>query len=161
MKLNWDIHELIEFGERIVDVDKFNDFMEDATKEIAKILHKMLITNTPVKTGTLKAFWQTEENYSYTVKKVDNGFEVELVNRAVYASSVNDGHYSHNQFNKGGQPYEVKHRTVPYTQGNSASTFVFGHFFVESTILQLENGRQLESLIRKQLKRWFRWCVNG
>ena len=161
MKLKWDIHELTEFGERIGNVDKFNSFMEDATREIAKILHKMLISNTPVKTGTLQAFWQTGENYAYTVKKVSGGFEVELVNKAVYALSVNDGHYSYNQFNVGGEPYLVRHRTVPYTQGNSASTFVFGHFFVESTILQLENGRQLEKLIRKQLDRWFRWCVNG
>ena len=161
MRLKWDFHELYDFGERISNLDKFEDACKKATKEMAKIFHEMLIRKTPVKTGTLQSFWQTEQNYSYTVIQMKSGFKVELVNEAVYARSVNDGHYSYNQYNVGGDPYVVRNRTVPYTQGNNDATFVFGHFFVEKSIAELENSDALEKVLYKELKKWFRWCVNG
>jgi hypothetical protein len=140
MKFEWDFTELLDFGDRIADTAIFEEACEKITKQIAKELHKMLINNTPVKTGTLQSFWQTGENYSYTIKRVRGGFQVTLVNEAEYALSVNDGHYSHNQFNKGGEPYVVRNRTVPHTQGEDGDTFVFGRFFVEASIAQLEES---------------------
>lgn len=158
MKLKWDIKELVDFGERSSDTAKFEETCKKATQELAKILQDMLFNETPIKTGQLAAGWGGTKNCSYTVKAVQNGYEVELVNEVPYALSVNDGHYSYNQF---GGAYVVKNRTVPYYQGNSDATFVFGHFFVEKSILKLENGDALEMLVYEQLNKWFRWCVNG
>ena len=158
MKLKWDLSELVAFGDRVATVSKFEEACKAATKQIAKELHEMLFNETPVKTGQLAAGWGGSENYAYTITDVQNGYKIDLINRVPYALYVNDGHYSYNQY---GGPYEVKNRTVPYTQGNSDSTFVFGHFFVEKSILKLENDTVLDRLIEKELERWFRWCVNG
>jgi hypothetical protein len=158
MKLKWDFHELYDFGKRVGNVSKFEDTCKKLTQELAKVLHSMLLNDTPVKTGELRSGWTDGENYKYTVKKVSNGFEVELKNKVPYALSVNDGHYSYNQY---GGAYVVKNRTVPYTQGNSDATFVFGHFFVEKSILKLENSNTLEKVLYKELEKWFRWCVDG
>ena len=159
MKMKWDAKQLIEFGNRIADLTKFQQTVQEATREIAKLLHTMLLQNTPVKTGKLKTGWKSEENYAYVVVKVKNGFEVTLTNNVEYALSVNDGHYSYNQYNVGGKPYVVKNRTVPYTQGNKAPTFVYGRFFVENSILDTEE--KLNAVLDKELEKWFRWCVSG
>lgn len=158
MKLKWDLDELFDFGDRISNVAKFEEVCKKATKQLARELQEMLFNETPVKTGQLAAGWGGSENYAYTIKELNNAYEVELVNRVPYASYVNDGHYSYNQY---GGAYVVKHRTVPYTQGKSDSTFVFGHFFVEKSILKLENSTILDKLLEKELERWFRWCLNG
>ena len=38
---------------------------------------------------------------------------------------------------------------------------VMGRFFVETSILQLENSSKLETILNKELRKWFRWCTNG
>lgn len=161
MRLKWDFHKLYDFGDRIADIEKFEDVCKKITVKLAKELQEMLFNKTPVKTGQLAAGWGGSENYSYTIKERKNGYEIQLVNRVPYALYVNDGHYSYNQYNKGGSPYIVKNRTVPYYQGNSDATFVFGHFFVEKSILELENSDKLNTILYKELEKWFRWCVNG
>ena len=161
MKLKWDFHELYDFGERISNVSKFEKVCEEATRELAKVFQNMLINETPVVTGQLAAGWGGSKNCSYTVKQMKSGFKVEFVNEVPYAKYVNDGHYSYNQYNVGGDPYVVKRRKVPYYQGNSDATFVFGHFFVEKSIVKLENGIELNKVLRKELQKWFGWCVNG
>ena len=158
MKLKWDFQELYDFADRVGNASKFEDACTTLTQEIAKVLHEMLFNETPVKTGNLCAGWGGSENYKYTVTQTPEGFEVELKNEVPYATYVNDGHYSYNQY---GGAYVVKNRTVPYTQGNSDATFVFGHFFVEKSILKLENSDALKKVLYKELEKWFRWCVNG
>lgn len=159
MKLKWNFDEWYDFGDRLGTITKFDAITKQATRELAKVLHECLFENTPVKTGNLCAGWGGGENYTYTVKKVKNGFEVTLKNEVPYAVCVNNGHYSYNQYNVGGDPYVVKNRTVPYTQGKNEPTFVFGRFFVENSILDTEE--QLEAVVFKELEKWFRWCVNG
>lgn len=161
MRLEWDFHELYDFADRLGNADKFKEFAKVAVKQLAKDLHEMLFKETPVKTGQLAAGWGGAENYAYVIKEMKTGYKIEFINRVPYAKSVNDGHYSYNQFNKGGDPYVVKHRTVPYTQGNADATFVFGHFFVEKSILKMENDEALNTIIANELDKWFRWCVNG
>ena len=158
MKLDWDFSEWFEFGDRLATIAKFEEACKEATQQLAKELHEMLKTGTPVKTGKLVAGWDNAQNYSYEIKETKNGYFVELINDVEYALYVNDGHYSYNQY---GGPYEVKNRTVPYTQGNSDPTFVFGHFFVEKSIVLLENSTTLNVVIEKELDKWFRWCVDG
>lgn len=163
MKLKWDIKELVDFGDRVSNDEVFYEHLGKATQEIAKKLHKVLITETPVDFGTLQAFWQTEENYSYVIIRHENELEVVLINRAIYATWVNDGHR------------QRPGRFIPgYWIGNhfrydpNASEgmvlrkpWVKGRFFVENSILQVESGRTVERIIQNELKKWFRWCVNG
>jgi hypothetical protein len=167
MKLKWDFHELFDFGERIADLDKFEKICRKVTVQLAKELQEMLFNKTPVKTGQLAAGWGGAENYSYKITKLKNAYKIELINRVPYALNVNDGHYSYNQYNKGGTPYDVKNRVkVPNrseydTLDINESKYVFGHFFVEASIAELENGKTLENVLYKELEKWFRWCVNG
>ena len=159
MKITWDLHELVEFGERVGNYKNYEKTLETATQELAKAFHKVLKSKTPVVTGELKNGWDNSKNLSFTVKKEKNGYLVELVNEVEYAPYVNNGHYSYNQFNKGGKPYVVRNRTVPYTQGTNKPTFVFGRFFVENSIAEIEE--QLDKIISKELQKWLEWCVSG
>lgn len=158
MKFEFDLSELYEFGDRLADIAKFETLCKEIIKQLAKDLHEMLIKQTPVKTGHLVTGWMGSENFAYTIKAVEKGYEIDLVNTVSYAVDVNDGHYSHNQY---GGPYEVKNRTVPYTQGKKGKTFVYGHFFVEKSILLMKNDTFLNSIIEKELEKWFGWCVDG
>lgn len=158
MRLEWDFSELEGFIKRINDHDKYAKMCKQLTRELAKVLHEMLFDTTPVKTGQLAAGWGGGENYAYKIVEHNNGYKVTLYNRVPYAKFVNDGHYSYNQY---GGAYEVKRRTVPYTQGKNEPTFVFGHFFVEKSILKVENSAELEKVLSKELEKWFAWCVNG
>jgi hypothetical protein len=157
MKLDWDFSELIDFADNLGNLPKFQQELELATKEIAAKLHKMLIKNTPVDFGTLQAFWQTGENYSYMVTRKSNGFEVTLINRAIYALWVNDGHR------------QRPGRFIPgYWEGNKfrydkdadggmvlKKSWVKGKFFVEIAIVQLIGGQQIEQVVNKHLQKWW------
>lgn len=159
MRLDWDFSELETFAQRLENTAVFDKYCEQITKQIAEELHKRLKANTPKRTGQLVKGWG---NTAFVVTRTSAGFQIELTNNVAYALSVNDGHYSYNQFNKGGVPYVVKHRTVPYTQGRSDATFVYGRFFVERSIVELEeNNSLLREIIFTQLKSWFRWCASG
>lgn len=160
MRLKWDFQELYDFGERIGNFEKLEPYLKDATREIAKAFHDMLVYKTPVKTGKLIAGWSSGDNLSYRVKEVKDGYEVEFTNDVEYALWVNDGHRVKNRADS--PYYKVKRRTVPYYDGNNSDYFVYGHFFVEKSIVQLTDGsHQLDNLIYKELEKWFRWCVNG
>lgn len=157
MKVTWDFSELNDFADRLVDLSKFNQACELATKEIAARLHKMLITNTPVDFGTLQAFWQTGENYSYMAKRVSNGFEVTLFNRALYALWVNDGHKQRpGRFIPG--YWEGTHFRYDRNANGGMrlkKPWVKGRFFVEISIVQLIGTKQIENIVYKQLQKWW------
>lgn len=161
MKLRWDIKEWVDFGNRLGDVDKFDDRMKDAVREISKKLHTMLIRNTPVDFGTLQAFWRTDENYAYAVDQTSKGFMVTLYNRAQYATWVNDGHRQRpGRFIPG--YWEGNHfRYDPTADGGMVlkRSWVQGRFFVEKSIVETEFT--MEKYIEKQLNNWWKWCVNG
>lgn len=158
MKLKWDFSELEDFSERIGETARFEKACKEVVKKLAKELQEMLFNQTPVKTGQLAAGWGGGENYAYKIVELKTSYKITLYNRVPYAKAVNDGHYSYNQY---GGAYVVKHRTVPYTQGKGDATFVFGHFFVEKSILMLENSSELDRILYKELEKWFAWCVNG
>lgn len=163
MKAIWEIDDILQFGNRLSDYTNFKKNLGKATQEIAKLLHKMLIKNTPVDFGTLQAFWETDENYSYLVEQVENGFAVTLINRAMYAKWVNNGHRQRpGRFIPG--YWEGTHfRYDPTADGGMVlkKSWVKGRFFVEKSILTLENTSELNKIIYKELKKWFGWCVNG
>jgi hypothetical protein len=143
MKFEWDFSEFNVFAERLMDLSKFDLFAQQATREIANALREALFRNTPVLTGNLSASWGGEENYNFTLKKLSTGYSVTLYNRAAnkdnfkYGLAVNDGHYSKNQY---GGPYK----------------WVVGRFFVEKSIIQTAESTQLESIIMRELEKWWR-----
>lgn len=145
MKANWDLHEWTDFSARMVDLAKFDKHSQIIAKELAKVLHRMLFQNTPVKTGNLCAAWGGSDNYAYTIQSLDYGYKITLKNQGAndknfrYGLAVNDGHWSYNQY---GGPYK----------------WVQGSFFVEKSILQTANSIQLEQLLMKQLQKWWKEC---
>lgn len=143
MELKWDFSEFTEFAERLQDFSNFDKFAQQITKEIADTLREALFRNTPVLTGNLAASWGGKENYSFTVKKFDYGYSVTLYNRAMnnkspkypnfkYGLAVNDGHRTPN----GG--------------------WVMGRFFVEKSIIQTAESNELESIVMREIQKWWK-----
>jgi hypothetical protein len=141
MKIVWDFHELVEFGERLNDYHEFETNIMTATQEIARVYHQALITRTPVLTGNLRKMWSAGDNLLFKVEKTDSGYQVTLENQAKnesgykYGQVVNDGHYTR----KG--------------------SWVQGRFFIENSIAHTEE--QIERIISKELQKWLEWCVSG
>ena len=113
MRVQFDFSELNTFVENVTNQQHLDTTLATATQNIARVLYRHLVEQTPVKTGNLRNMWSAGDNLGFTVKRVNGGYEVTLINKAEYATSVNDGHHSYNQFNVGGEPYVVKNRTVP------------------------------------------------
>ena len=154
MKLEWDFSELTEFANNLVNTSRFEREMKFATKELASVLLKAIKALTPIgETYQLVNGWNGND---FAVRQVSNGFEVLLVNKDPKALWVNDGHKAYNQH---GGPYEIHNRvkvTSPYQwQKGDATYYVFGHFFVERGILQVENTTQIEEIIMKKLQKWW------
>lgn len=156
MNIEIDVSELVDFAENLSETTRFNGALYSASREVGDVLIKMLKTNTPVKTGKLRGGWG-----SYKVEKVKEGFLITVTNDVDYAKWVNDGHYSYNQY---GGAYFVYNRTpkiAPEYGTNDDDTFVFGHFFVEITLWQLQNKRTLDKIIYEHLLKWWEGCFNG
>ena len=149
MKLQWDFSELTQFADRLSDKQEFEAAIMTATQNVSKVLHRYLVKNTPVDTGNLKTMWNAGDNLNFTVKRVNGGYEVTFYNTASnnkspkypnfqYGLAVNDGHKK-----PGGVGW------------------VMGKFFVEKSILTVENQKQFEEMIYKELSKWWRKTVNG
>ena len=114
--------------------------MMTITQKIAKILHSDLLLLTPVDTGNLRKMWSAGDNLKFTVENVNDGYVVTLINAAktdknfMYGKAVNDGHKTVN----GG--------------------WVMGKFFVEKAILKTSSSKQIESIIMKELQKWWEGC---
>jgi hypothetical protein len=163
MRLKWDFKEWVNFGDKISDIDEFNRFAKDGCQAIAKVLHQMLISNTPVDYGVLQAGWQTSENYAYEVKTTPWGYQITLYNRTEYATWVNDGHKQRpGRFIPGywiGNHFRYDPNA---TEGMVLKKpWVHGRFFVEKSIIQLENSTKIESILYKELTKWFRRCMKS
>jgi hypothetical protein len=138
MKLEWDFNELYEFANKLQNSYNFQTSLMTATKEIAQVLHKYLLVQTPVVTGNLRKMWSAGDNLAFTVEKISNGYEVTLINTArtdegfMYGLAVNDGH------------------KTPSGEG-----WVMGRFFVERSILQTSNSAEIENIVMRQLQKWW------
>lgn len=148
MNVKWDFSEFTDFSDNLKSFGSaFSPHIQAAAREIAIELQDILMTNTPVDTGNLRASWGGAEN-SFTIKPLKSGYVVTLYNHAAnergfkYGLSVNDGHWSKNQY---GGPYR----------------WVVGRFFVEKSIIQAANSNQLETIIMRKLETWWRECFNG
>lgn len=136
MKFEWDFSELVQFVGRLQDGYTFDTAMMTATQNIARVLHKYLLIQTPVDTGNLRKMWSAGNNLMFTVEPMNNGYKVTLINVAQndkgfrYGLAVNDGHKMPN-----------------------GSGWVMGRFFVEKSILQTEP--KVEQMIMKELQKWW------
>ncbi len=138
MKFEWDLSELTEFADNLKNSYGLDTAMMSATQNITKVLHKYLLTNTPVDTGNLRKMWSAGDNLYFTVERVQNGFQVTLINTArngskdgfMYGVAVNDGHYK------------------PDRKG-----WVMGRFFVEKSIIQ--TVPKTEQIIMQELQKWW------
>ena len=162
MKLEWDFSELTDFADNLVKTSTFSKAMEEVAKKLAKYLRDLIRDETPVgQTGRLKAGWEQGE-VGLLVTRESHGFLVEFTNKVEYASYVNYGHESHNQF---GGPYLVRRRIkVPtaYPQQNPKSPYwVYGWFFVEQSIITAEDSPELMKLLMKSLTEWWEGCARG
>ena len=171
MNIEYDFSELLEFADRLDDFGLFADHMKKVAKEISKALLKRMKDLTPIDEYDLINGW---DGNKFLVKEVDNGFEVLIINKAPYATAVNDGHKSYNQY---GGPYkihsEVKRgpfgklqgrvqvRTPHRWQKEVSDWYVFGHFFVERGIMRLKDTKEIEAMLLRELERWWGECING
>lgn len=137
------MQELFDFGKKISDSYEIETTLMTITQNIARVLHKYLLQNTPIETGNLRKMWSAGDNLMFLVDKVGTGYEVTLINSAQnptgfkYGVAVNDGHKS------------------PYGNG-----WVMGRFFVERSILQTENGTTIERIVYDELEKWFGRCIS-
>ena len=121
----------------------FETALMSATQEIAKELHKALLQNTPVVTGNLRKMWSSGENLLFNVVRINNGFEVTLINDA-RANSEN------------GFPYA---RAVNYGHSTPNGGWVMGRFFVEASEAQTEP--KCYDIVNKNLKKYFARWLSG
>ena len=167
MRFEYDFSELIQFAKNLEDNDLEKTYKRIA-KDISKALLKRMKSLTPVDGYDLINGWNGNH---FLVREVANGYEVDIVNTTPYATWVNDGHKAYNQF---GGAYPI-HNTVhkgaygklqgriqvrkPHKwQKGDATYYVFGHFFVERGILQLKKTSEIESIIMKNLEKWWVSC---
>ena len=153
MKVSWDVKELTDFANNLASFTKFETYMKQAAQQIARVLLQHIKGLTPIgETGKLVAGWDGNE---FLIKTVKNGFEIDIINNCDYATEVNDGHRSFNQY---GGPYKVHNRVKvksAWKWQTKGETYVFGHFFVERGILQLNDTNQVEQIIMRELQKWW------
>lgn len=152
MKIEYDLRELVEFANNLTNSELQKTFKR-ITKDIAKALLKRMKGLTPVDEYDLINGW---DGNKFLVRSVGDGYEVSIVNKTPYALYVNDGHKVFNQY---GGAYPIKRRVQvrsPHQwQQGDATYYVFGHFFVERGILTLNNTNEIESIIMRELEKWW------
>lgn len=141
MQLEWDFTELVNFADNLDNSYDLETYLMTITQNIAKVLHKYLLEQTPVDTGNLRKMWSAGDNLQFTVEKVKNGYQVTLINTAtnrqsssgfMYGLAVNDGH-----------------RTP-------SGGWVTGRFFVENSIDLTKN--QVNEIVMTELRKWWEGC---
>lgn len=126
-----------------INKEVFETALMTATQEIAKELHKALLQNTPVVTGNLRKMWSAGENLTFTVERVENGFEVTLINDARANSA-------------GGFAYA---EAVEYGHKTSNGGWVQGKFFLKNSEIQTQP--KCNSIVNKNLRKYFARWLSG
>lgn len=150
MKIEFDFSELIEFAENLTNEQNLETTLMTATQNIARVLHDELLKRTPVDTGNLRKMWSAGENLLFTVDKVQGGYEVTLVNKATNKQSVADS-----QIRDSGNGFMYG---VAVNDGHKqvGGGWVQGKFFVEASINGLADSARLESIVYKELQKWWK-----
>ena len=140
IEVKWDFTAVQKALNRLNE-EVYETALMTATQEIARELHKALLTNTPVVTGNLRKMWSAGDNLSFTVERIKNGYQVTLINDAQdvkefkYGKAVNYGHKTPN----GG--------------------WVIGNFFVEKSEAQTEP--KCYDIVKRNLQKYFVGWLSG
>jgi hypothetical protein len=155
MRLEWDLHELTNFANRLSHSGQFETEMRRATKEIAHALLRMIKKHTPIgDTWQLINGWDKND---LAVHRISTGFEVLLINPTEYATWVNDGHKQ-----RPGRfiPGHLINGRFYYDRNADGGMvlkkpFVKGRFFVEKGIVELNGTTQVQDIIMRHLQLWW------
>lgn len=154
-KTGFEFHELTNFGKEIMQGNRDSE-MELIMDELLKSFLGEAMTNTPVVTGNMRMHWY-EDNLDYKVRKLKNGYSVTVYNKAknergyAYASDVDQGHQSYNQF---GGPYVVRNSKYGANGGP-----VIGRFIVDKAYLATQSN--LKRPVANELQKWLDRCVEN
>lgn len=123
-------------------IDNWEQVIKNSLLQCAELYLQDVIRATPVDTGDLKRQWR-KDNKQLAVKidKLSDGYQIELVNTTEYASWVEKGHESYNQF------------------GGSYG-WVMGRFFVRNTENIWQNGK-LDKAMQRRINDWMRSLLGG
>lgn len=125
-----------EYTQQLISVsERYETVLRDTFTKIARKYLADLKKNTPVKTGKLKKQWD-EDNAKINVIPTAKGYYIELVNTTEYASWVEKGHESYNQY------------------GGSYG-WVMGRFYVRKTENLWKNGK-LDTELKNQFEKWLK-----
>lgn len=156
LKIEADYDELTAFTEKVNQLanGEWDKMVRDSLARVAETYLQELIGVTPVKTGKLKRQWRKDNGKDLAVKvrDVGNGYVIELINTTEYASWVEKGHYSYNQF---GGPYPVRNAKVPDSTG-----WVYGRFFVKKTEVKWQDGK-LDAALQRRINGWMKELLSG
>lgn len=144
MHIEIDASDLTKLQKKLSGLIDNNDWIRQAIVESCELMLKDLIESTPVDTGRLKEQW-LKDNPKIVVRNTSDGWTVDLVNTTEYASWVEKGHFSYNQY---GGPWPVKNAKVPDSSG-----WVYGRFFVRKTENIWQNGK-LDANLSSRLNEW-------
>lgn len=144
MHIEIDASDLTKLQKKLSSLIDNDDWIRQAIVESCELMLKDLIESTPVDTGRLKEQW-LKDNPKIVVRNTSDGWTVDLVNTTEYASWVEKGHFSYNQY---GGPWPVKNAKVPDSSG-----WVYGRFFVRKTENIWQNGK-LDANLSSRLNEW-------
>lgn len=144
MHIEIDASDLTKLQKKLSGLIDNDDWIRQAIVESCELMLKDLIESTPVDTGRLKEQW-LKDNPKIIVRDTSDGWTVDLVNTTEYASWVEKGHFSYNQY---GGPWPVKNAKVPDSSG-----WVYGRFFVRKTENIWQNGK-LDANLSSRLNEW-------
>lgn len=140
-----DIQELKDFRDRLDKAAKQTElsaFYEQAAKELAARLLALAKKRTPVVSGNLRRGWTATE-----VRKVDGGYQIEVINPAEYASYVEFGHR------------QTPGRYVPAIGKRLKANWVKGQFML--TISEQELETMAPQILEKKLQKFLEGVVTG
>ncbi len=140
-----DIQELKAFRDRLDKAAKqtqLTAFYEQAAKELAARLLALAKKRTPVVSGNLRRGWTATE-----VRKVDGGYQIEVINPAEYASYVEFGHR------------QTPGRYVPAIGKRLKANWVKGRFML--TISEQELETMAPQILEKKLQKFLEGVVTG
>lgn len=158
MKIEWELNDLFNFGNKLADTSRYEREMRSTIKEVAHELLRKIKQYTPI--GDSWQLINGWDNNDLAVRKIPSGFEILLINRTLYARWVNDGHKQRpGRFIPG---HIIGNRFYYDPTADDGMIlkrpFVKGRLFVEKGILDVSNNATLEGIIEKHLENWWKGC---
>ena len=144
IQISVDNDELEQFAQSFKSrvIDNWEQVVKNSLIQCAELYLQDVIRATPVDTGKMTRQWRKDnKQLAVKVKEVSDGYQIELVNTTEYASWVEKGHESYNQF------------------GGSYG-WVMGRFFVKNTENIWQNGK-LDKAMQRRINDWMRSLLGG